>query len=211
MKVCGWENHPPELEILHGLPEAAVLCLHWQYYPSMIIHLLRKYNRHLGLMIGILTPSTHIFPCIDMWWYVEHWGDTFPSKKLPVFAQAIPHSTYRPMQVWCLEHVDLNSLDAAAEVKGEVILTSSIDMSVWLFSEPDSYSGRASDSSGLMHAMKAVKLTVREYRSTRSRAIRCYKHLFILSLTPDMGISWDFLSHGGTHSLLSSDPSMDVG
>lgn len=51
-------------------------------------------------------------------------------------------------------------MDATAEFKSEVILTSSIDiifidMSVWLSSEPDSYSGRASISSGLMHSMKA--------------------------------------------------------
>jgi hypothetical protein len=54
-------------------------------------------------------------------------------------------------------------MDATAEFKSEVILTSSIesidiifiDMSVWLSSEPDSYSGRTSISSGLMHSMKA--------------------------------------------------------
>lgn len=41
------------------------LFLHW-YYTSLIIHLLRKYNRHLWLMIGTLTPST-IYRFFHMW------------------------------------------------------------------------------------------------------------------------------------------------
>lgn len=136
-----------------------LLFLHW-YYTSLIIHLLRKYNRHLWLMIGTLMPST-IYRFFHMW-KIE--ATHFLQRSCRFSWRRFHIPPIDRFDVWNI--LDLNSLwnmDATAEFKSEVILTSSIesidiifiDMSVWLSSEPDSYSGRASISSGLMHSMKA--------------------------------------------------------